>query len=73
MFKIDSIVDQAAKATKSPLMYIDNKDVRTNLETLVDTSADFTKTVYNTSLELSKQMMEAAKNVDYSKFFAVAK
>jgi hypothetical protein len=73
MFQFDSIVDQAAKATKSPLMYIDNKDIRSNLETLVDTYADFTKTMYNTSSALSKQAVEAAKNVDYSKFFAVAK
>jgi hypothetical protein len=43
------------------------------LETLVDTYADFTKTMYNTSSALSKQAVEAAKNVDYSKFFAVAK
>ena len=73
MFQFNSIVDQAAKASKSPLMYINNKDIRSNLETLVDTYADFSKTIYNTGLELSKQMMEAAKNIDYSKFFAVAK
>jgi hypothetical protein len=73
MFQFNSIVDQAAKASKSPLMYIDNKDIRSNLETLVDTYADFSKTMYNTGLELSKQTVEAAKNIDYSKFFAVAK
>jgi len=73
MFQFNSIVDQAAKASKTPLTYIDNKDIRSNLETLVDTYADFTKTMYNTGLELSKQTVEAVKNVDYSKFFAVAK
>jgi hypothetical protein len=73
MFQFNSIVDQAAKASKSPLMYINNKDIRSNLETLVDTYADFSKTMYNTGLELSKQAVEAAKNIDYAKFFAVAK
>jgi hypothetical protein len=68
MFK--SIVDQVAKASKTPLTYVEDKAIRANLETLVDSYADFTKTVYETNLELAKQVVEATKAVDYSKFFA---
>ena len=67
MFK--SIVDQVAKATKTPLTYVEDKAIRANLETLIDSYADFTKTVYDTNLELSKQVVEATKSVDYTKFF----
>jgi hypothetical protein len=73
MFDFKEVVDTVAKATKMPLTYIDNKDIRSNLETLVDTYADFNKTMYTTGVELSKQTVEAAKKVDYAKFFAVAK
>ena len=73
MFDFKEVVDTVAKATKMPLTYIDNKDIRSTLETLVDTYADFNKTMYTTSVELSKQTVEAAKKVDYAKFFAVAK
>jgi hypothetical protein len=68
MFK--SIVDQVAKASKTPLTYVEDKAIRANLETLVDSYADFTKTVYDTNLELSKQVVEATKSVDYTKFLA---
>jgi hypothetical protein len=68
MFK--SIVDQVATATKQPLTYVEDKAIRANLETLVDSYADFTKTVYDTNLELTKQVVEATKSVDYTKFFA---
>jgi len=71
MFK--SIVDQVAKASKTPLTYVEDKAIRANLETLVDSYADFTKTVYDTNLELAKQVVETTKSVDFSKFFAVAK
>jgi hypothetical protein len=73
MFNFKSVVDQVAQASKTPLTYVEDKAIRANLETLVDSYADFTKTMYDTSLELSKQAVEAAKNVDHSKFSAVAK
>jgi hypothetical protein len=73
MFNFKSVVDQVVTATKTPLTYVEDKGIRANLETLVDSYADFTKTVYETNVELSKQAVEAAKSVDYSKFFAVAK
>ena len=67
MFNFNSVIDQVAQATKTPLTYVENKAIRTNIETLVDTYADFTKSVYETSLELSKQVVESTKSVDFTK------
>jgi len=69
MFNFKSVVDQAVTATKTPLTYVEDKAIRANLETLVDSYADFTKTVYETNLELAKQVVETVKTVDYTKFF----
>lgn len=73
MFNFKSVVDQVATASKTPLTYVEDKAIRASIETLVDTYADFTKSVYDTSLELSKQAVESTKSVDFSKFFASAK
>ena len=73
MFNFKSVVDQVATATKQPLTYVEDKAIRANLETLVDAYVEFTKTAYDTGLELSKQVVEAAKSVDYSKYFNTAK
>jgi methylphosphotriester-DNA--protein-cysteine methyltransferase len=73
MFNFKSVVDQVATATKTPLTYVEDKAIRANLETLVDAYVEFTKTAYDTGLELSNQVVEAAKKVDYSKLFTVAK
>jgi len=67
MFNFKSVVDQVAQASKTPLTYVEDKAIRANIETLVDTYADFTKTVYDTSLELSKQIVESTKSVDFTK------
>jgi len=72
MFNFNSVVDQVATATKTPLTYVEDKAIRANLETLVDAYVDFTKTAYDTNLEISKQVIEAAKSIDYSKYFANA-
>jgi hypothetical protein len=69
MFNFNSIVDQVAKASKTPLTYVEDKKVRSSLETLIDTTAEFTITVYNTNLELAKQVVENTKSIDYTKFF----
>ena len=73
MFNFKSTVDAVAKATKQPLTYVEDKAIRANLETLVEAQADFVKTVYDTNLELAKQVVETTKSYDYTKFFAVAK
>jgi len=70
MFNFKSVVDQVVTASKTPLTLVEDKAIRANLETLVDSYADFTKTVYDTNLELAKQVVEATKAVDYTKFFA---
>lgn len=70
MFNFNSVVDQVAKASKQPLSYVEDKKVRSSLETLIDTTAEFTITVYETNLELAKQVVENTKAVDYTKFFA---
>jgi hypothetical protein len=69
MFNFKSVVDQVAQASKTPLTYVEDKAIRTNIETLVDTYADFTKSVYDTTVELSKQMVESTKSVDFTKAF----
>jgi len=67
MFNFNSVVDQVVTASKTPLTFVEDKAVRTNLETLVDSYADFTKTVYKTNLELAKQVVESTKSVDFTK------
>jgi hypothetical protein len=68
MFNFNSVVDQVTKASKSPLMYVEDKAIRANLETLVEAQADFVKTVYDTNLELAKQVTEVAKSFDFKSF-----
>jgi hypothetical protein len=73
MFNFNSIIDQVAKASKQPLTFVEDKAIRANLETLVEAQVDFVKTIYDTNLELAKQVVETTKSIDYTKFFAVAK
>ena len=73
MFNFKSVIDQVVTATKTPLTYVEDKGIRANLETLIDSYAEFTKTVYETNLELSKQVVESSKKIDFTKAFAVAK
>lgn len=60
MFTVDTLVDNAAKTTKTALVHIPNEDVRSSLETLVDANATFAKTVYNTGFELAKTFADSA-------------
>jgi hypothetical protein len=73
MFNFKSVVDQVAQASKTPLTYVEDKAIRANLETLVDSYVDFTKSVYDTSIELSKQAVESTKSFDFTKAFSLAK
>jgi len=72
MFNFKSAVDQVATASKTPLTYVEDKAIRANLETLVEAQAEFVKTVYDTNLELAKQVVEVTKKNDYTKQFAEA-
>jgi hypothetical protein len=67
MFNFKSVLDQVAQASKSPLTFVEDKGVRANLETLVDANVDFVKTVYDTNLELAKQVVESTKGFDFVK------
>ena len=54
MFAIDTVIDTAAKNTKTVLGYIPHDDIRSNFETLVDAQVTWTKTVWNTTTDLAK-------------------
>ena len=77
MFNFKSVVDQVVQASKTPLTYVEDKAIRANLETLVEAQVDFVKTVYDTNLELAKQVVESTTKQDFAKqineFFKVAK
>lgn len=77
MFNFNSIVDQVSTASKQSLNLVEDKKVRSSLENLIDTTAEFTVTVYNTNLELAKQVVESTTKQDFAKqfneFFKVAK
>jgi hypothetical protein len=67
MFNFNSVVDQVASAVKSPLTFVEDKAIRASLENLVDVQTRFTKTVYETNLELAKQVVESSKKYDLTK------
>ena len=69
MFNFNSVLDQVATASKSPLTLVEDKAIRANLEHLVDANVAFVKTVYDTNLELAKQVVESTKSVDFTKAF----
>jgi hypothetical protein len=69
MFNFKSVVDQVVTASKTPLTYVEDKAIRANLETLVEAQAEFVKTVYDTNLELAKQVVETTKSYDFTKLF----
>lgn len=71
MFTFDTIVDQSVKTTKQALSFVKEENVRKSVEALVDAQADYSKTVYNTNLELAKLVVEnlpKAEAFDLSKF-----
>lgn len=70
MFNFNSVLDQVVTASKQPLTLVEDKKVRANLESLVDANAEFLKTVYETNLELAKQVVESSKGFDIAKSFA---
>jgi hypothetical protein len=70
MFQYKTVIDQVAQFSKQGLSYIKDEDFRKSLEAVVDANTKFSKTVYDTTLDLSKQAVEKAKEFDYSKPFA---
>ena len=75
MFTIDTVVDQSVKSVKQALSYVQDKNIRSEFESLVDAQASFAKTTFNTSVELAKLATENfgkfdVKAFDLSKLFA---
>ena len=78
MFTIDTVVDQSVKTVKQGLSYVQDKSVKAEFEALVDAQAAYTKTVYNTGLELAKLATVGfgkfdANSFDFSKLFTASK
>jgi hypothetical protein len=63
MFTVDTLVDNAATQTKNGLVFVQNETVRTSLETVVDASAEYFKTIYNTSITLGKTAYESLNSL----------
>lgn len=70
MFTFQTMVDTAVKGAKGSLTYVQDKDLRTQLEAVVDANADFATAVYKTNLELAKLVVEKMGTSEYTKPFA---
>lgn len=69
MFTVDSAVDTAVKNTKSMLSYVPQEEVRSSFETLIEAQAAYTKTFFNTGVELANLAKESVtKYVGDNKF-----
>jgi hypothetical protein len=60
MYNIDTLVDNAAKQTKSVFTYIPNEEIRTGFETLVDAQAAYTKAMVAVTTDIAKTVAESA-------------
>ncbi len=60
MYNVDTLVDNAAKQTKSFLAHIPNQEIRIGFETLVDAQASWTKTVAAVGTDIAKTVVESA-------------
>ena len=74
MFTIDTVVDTAVKTQKQALSFVKDANFKKEAEALVDAQAAYTKTVFNSTLDLTKYAVEQfgkfdAKSFDLSKMF----
>ena len=72
MFTFQSVLDNAVKGAKSSLSYVQDKEVRTNLETVIDANADFANVIYQTNLTFAKLVVEKMGTSELTKPFADA-
>lgn len=72
MFTFDTVVDTAVKGAKSSLAYVQDKDVRDTLESVIDANANFAHTMYDANLEMAKLVVEKFNTNVYTKPFAEA-
>ena len=70
MFTFQSTLDQVVKGSKQVLSYVQDKNLRSSLENVVEAQAEFATTVFNTNMDVAKQVVESGKKYDYSKPFA---
>jgi hypothetical protein len=67
MFTFQSTLDQVVKGSKQALSYVQDKNLRSNLEAVVDAQAEFATTVFNTNLDLAKMVVEQLGKYEYTK------
>jgi hypothetical protein len=70
MFTFQSTLDQVVKGSKQVLSYVQDKGLRSNLESVVDAQAEFATTLFNTNLDLAKMVVEQLGTSEYTKQFA---
>jgi hypothetical protein len=58
MFTVDTAIETAAKNTKTVIGYIPHEEVRVGLEAMIDAQVAYTKTMLNTTAELTKLATE---------------
>lgn len=68
MFTFDTVVDQSVKTAKQALSFVQDETVRSEVVSLVEAQAEYTKTMYNTSVDLGKYFVEQFKNFDAKAF-----
>lgn len=59
MFTVDTLVDNAAKQTKTIFAHIPNEEIRSGFETLVDAQAAWTKTIAAVTTDMAKTVVES--------------
>jgi hypothetical protein len=69
MFTFDTVVENSVKAAKQMNSYVQNTDVRKNLDSLVDASATYAKDVYTSSASLVKTFQSNVQKIDMTKYF----
>ena len=67
MFTFQNTLDHAVKGSKQVLSYVQDKDLRSSLENVVDAQAEFATTLFNTNLDLAKMVIEQLNTNEYTK------
>jgi hypothetical protein len=67
MFTFETVVDAGAKNAKKFANMVENKEIQKELVTLIDTSAEFYKTAFTSTMEITKTALESLPKVDLDK------
>ena len=68
MFTFETVVDNGAKTAKQFAGYVQDEKIKKELVSLVDLQADFYKSIYNSTLDITKTMVDTYAKVDLTKF-----